>query len=98
MKHLVTILALAAIASTAQAGTYTRAAKVQEACSERGEIVRQLYEMREKHNVKLEDFPTTDKQLYKLTAELFKLLDTGKPRSSHAAYMLGWAACMDKYN
>lgn len=98
MKRTILTLALAlALATTAYAGSYSRSVKIQQVCSERGEVVQQVYEMKEKDNIKLEDFPSTDKQLHKAIVELFKLLEKGKPRSSHEAYMLGWAACMDKF-
>lgn len=99
MKHLITILALATIASTAQAGTYSRAAKVQEYCSLQGEWTREIHNTGKIDGLARADFdPKIMRNGYKDIMALFNLVEKGKPRSSHAAYMLGWAACMDKYN
>lgn len=97
MKHLITILALAAIASTAQAGTYSRAAKVQEYCSLQGEWTREIHNTGKINGLARAYFDPKIRDNKDIIA-LFNLVEKGKPRSSHAAYMLGWAACMDKYN
>lgn len=97
MKHLITILALAAIASTAQAGTYSRAAKVQEYCSLQGEWTREIHNTGKVNGVAREYFDPKIRENKDVMA-LFNLVEKDKPRSSYAAYMLGWAACMDKYN
>lgn len=99
MKHLITILALAAVASTTQAGTYSRAAKVQEYCSLQGEWTREIHNTGMINGLAKSDFdPKIMGKEYKGIMALFNLVEKDKPRSNQAAYMLGWAACMDKYN
>ena len=104
MKSSITILALAAltataVASTAQAGTYSRAAKVQEYCSLQGEWTREIHATGMINGLAKSDIdPKIMGKEYKGIMALFNLVEKDKPRSSHAAYMLGWATCMDKYN
>lgn len=103
MKHLITILALATVASTAQAGTYSDSVKVQEICAIRGKFAVEAYISgtvsgitKEKAREAVQDKSLTQGG-YEYLMQIFYMVENDRPDRAEGAYMRAWAACMDKF-
>lgn len=102
MKHLITILALAAIASTAQAQSYSNAVKQNQVCESEGKYTQEAYvkgtvaTLTPEKAIKMAQLGELTSTTYEYHQHFFNLVRQKKPVSAHNAYMIGWAACMDE--
>ena len=102
MKHLITILALAAVAATAQAQSYSNAVKQNQVCESEGKYTQEAYvkgtvaTMTPEKAVKMVQLGELNSTTYEYHQHFFKLVRQNKPVNAHNAYMIGWANCMDE--